>query len=215
MRACAIAEDNAQSARKAGDAHALVLSHRGVRIDGMTGLTIDASHERRALLAGQHLGAGRVARWTSDLANSAILSVGLQAEARVSTSPTEAEWSVVVRRSEQTVVLIGADDDAHDHGSLDRLELLATRTWRDVTRHASSGDMRPWLGAIRVSSDGVPDALVVERLEQLVASRILDAACVVIVDQLAGDVWSPTPALSVEAFKAALTGRYFVLNTLR
>ena len=74
--------------------------------------------------------------------------------------------------------------------------------------------MRPWLGAIRVISSGVPDALVVERLEQLVASRILDAACVAIVDQLAGDVGSPTPALSIEAFKAALTGRYFVLNTL-
>lgn len=92
----------------------------------------------------------------------------------MSTFPTEAEWSVVYR-SEQTVVLLDADDDAHDHGSIDGLELLATRTWHDVTRHASSGEMRPWLGAIRVISNGVPAALVVERLEQLVAPRILDA----------------------------------------
>jgi hypothetical protein len=194
--------------------HAQALLHRGVKIDGMSGLTIDASHERRALLGGQHLGPGGVASWASDLANSSLLSVGLHAEAPVSTFPAEAEWSVVVRRSERTVVLIDADDDPHDHDSIDRLELMATRRWRDVTRHSSPGEMRPWLGAIRVISIGVADALVVERLEQLVASRILDAACVAIVDQLAGDVGSPTPALSVEAFKAALTGRYFVLNTL-
>jgi hypothetical protein len=74
--------------------------------------------------------------------------------------------------------------------------------------------MRPWLGAIRVISDGLPDALVVERLEQLVASRVLDAACVMMVDQLANEVWSPRPSLSIEAFKAALTGRFFVLGTL-
>jgi len=195
-------------------AHASVLSHRGVRIDCMSGLTIDASHERSALLAGQHLGPGGVASWASDLAESALLSAGLHAEARVSAFLEEAEWSIVVRRYEQTVVLIDAEDDAHDHGSIDRLELLAARTWRDVTRHAPSGEMRPWLGAIRVVSNGVPDALIVERLERLVASRILDAACVATVDQLAGNVGSPTPALSIEAFKAALTGRYFVLNTL-
>jgi hypothetical protein len=82
------------------------MSHRDVKIDDMSGLTIDASHERRALLAGQHRGPGGVVSWTSDLANSALLSVGLQADARVSTSPAEAEWSVVVRRAEQTVVLI-------------------------------------------------------------------------------------------------------------
>lgn len=168
LRACAIADEIAQWARKAPGFCAQALSHRGVKIDRMSGLTIDASHERRALLAGQHLGPGGVVSWTSDLANSALLSVGLQADARVSTSPAEAECSVVVRRAEHTVVFIDADDYAHDHGSIDRLELLATR--RDVTRHASSGEMQPWLGAIRVISDGVPDALVVERLEQLVAT---------------------------------------------
>ena len=48
----------------------------------------------------------------------------------------------------------------------------------------------------------------------MAGSRILDAACVVIVDQRAGDVWSPTQALSIEGFQAALIGRHLLVSTL-
>lgn len=177
----------------------------------MSGLTVDVSHERSTLL-GQHHGPGGLPGWASDLVRSALSSVGLRAEVLVKTSPEHAEQLVEARLSEQTVVLIDVDGDANGQASIDRLELLAARTWRDVTRGV--GDVRPWLGAIRVIDDSSPEALVVDRLEQLVASRLLDAACVVMVDQAADDVWSPRPALSIESFKAALVGRCLVLGTL-
>ena len=179
----------------------------------MSGLTIDASHERSALL-GQHHGPAGLPGWASDLVSSALSSVGLRAEVLARTSPEDVEQLVEARLapSEQAVVLIDVDGDANGQASIDRLELLAARTWRDVTRGV--GDVRPWLGAIRVINDSSPEALIVERLEQLVASRALDAACVVMVDQAADDVRSPSPALSIESFKAALIGRCLVLRTL-
>ncbi len=178
----------------------------------MSGLTVDASHERSALLAGQHHGPGGLAGWASDLVRSTLSSVGLRAEALVRTSPEHAEQLVEARLFEQAVVRIDVDDDATGQASIDRLELLAARTWRDVTRGA--GKIRLWRGAIRVINDSSPQGLIVDGLEQLVASRVLDAACVVMVDQVADDVWSPRPALSIESFKAALIGRCLVLGTL-
>lgn len=188
--------------------------HPNDKIFGMSALTIDVSPERHALLSGRHLGPGGAANWASDLAKAALISVGLPSEAQVDSAPADVEWSVVVRRFDQSVVLIDVNDDPRDHDSIDRLELLATRTWRDVTRNASSAEIRPWLGAIRIGDESGPDGLVVERLEQLVASRILDAVCVVTVDQRAGDVSSPNPTVSIEAFTAALIGRFLVLGTL-
>lgn len=178
----------------------------------MSRLTVDASHERSGLLARQHLGG--LADWTYDLARSALSSFVPEADVLVSTSPEHGESLVELRLWGQPVVLIDVDDDVNGHASIDRLELLAARTWRGVTRNAVPGEIRPWLGAIRVTSDSIPDALIVERLEQLVAARMLDTVCVVIVDQVADDVWSPSPALTIESFQAALIGRSLVLSTL-
>lgn len=180
----------------------------------MNELTVDASRERRALLAGQHLSRGGLPGLAADLVRSALSSVGLQADVLVHPSAEPAESAIEVRRFGQAAMLIDVADDARGQASIDRLELLAARTWRSVTRNAASGEVRPWLGAIRVSSDSIPDALVVERLEQLVAARILDTACVVMVDQVANDVWSPSPTLTIESFQAALIGRCVVLSTL-
>ncbi|MEX2627445.1 MAG: hypothetical protein WD225_11220 [Ilumatobacteraceae bacterium] len=91
---------------------------------------------------------------------------------------------------------------------------MAARTWRDVTRHAASGELRPWLGAIRVANGRIPDAPGVQRLKQLVASRVLDTACVVIVDKDVDEVWSPNAAMSIESFQSALVSRFLVLSTL-
>lgn len=211
MRACVIGDRNAESARIARCPRAALL-HRGAKIDRMSGLTVDASHERSTLLAGQHHGPGGLGGWASRLVSSTLSDVGLRAEAFVRTSPEHAEQLVEARLFEQAVVLIDVDDDANGQASIDRLELLAARTWRDVTRGV--GDVRPWLGAIRVINDSSTEALIVERLEHLVAFRLLDAACVVMVDQAAEDVWSSRPALSIESFKAALIGRCLVLGTL-
>lgn len=120
----------------------------------MSGLTVDASHERSALLAGQHHGPVGLAGWASDLVRSALSSVGLRAEVLVGTSQEHAEQLIEARLADEAVVLIHADDDASGHASIDRLELLAGRTWRDVTRGA--GEIRPWLGAIRVIINDQP-----------------------------------------------------------
>lgn len=178
----------------------------------MSGLTVDVSQERRALLEQHHVPAD-LPGWASDLFRSALSNVGLRAEVVARTSPENVEQLVEARLSEQVVVLIDVDGDANGRASIDRLELLAARTWRDFRRGV--GDVRPWLGAIRVINGSSPEALIVERLEQLVASRALDAACVVMVDRAADDVRSPSPALSIESFKAALIGRCLVLSTLQ
>lgn len=109
-------------------------------------------------------------------------------------------------------MLVDTDTGALGHGSLDRLELRAAQTWRSVTRNAFGP--RPWLGAMRIGHGSAPDALV-ERLEQLVATRMLDAACVVTINQAGDDVWSPRPAMSLESFQSALVGRCLVLSTLQ
>lgn len=182
----------------------------------MSGLTLDASGPRLALLSGQHVGPSGLASWTSDLVRDALATVGLHAEVLTSRSSSSAEWSVEVHASARAAVLIDVGDGeaALGHDSIDRLELMAARTWRDVTRHAASGELRPWLGAIRVANGRIPDAPGVQRLKQLVASRVLDTACVVIVDKDVDEVWSPNAAMSIESFQSALVSRFLVLSTL-
>jgi hypothetical protein len=110
---------------------------------------------------------------------------------------------------------VGYEDDAAlGHDSIDRLELLATRTWRSVTRSAATGELRPWLGAIRLADGRVPDATGVQRLEHLVATRVLDTACVVMIDEIADEVRSPSPTTSIESFQSVLVGRFLVISTL-
>ena len=112
----------------------------------MSGLTVDASHERSALLAGQRHGPGGLADWACDLARLALSSLGLQAEILVSTSPENTESLVEVRMSGQSVLLIDVDENANDQASIDRLELLAARTWRGVTRTQSrAGSVPGWV----------------------------------------------------------------------
>lgn len=183
----------------------------------MSGLILDASGPREALLSGRHNDAGGLASWTSDLVRAALTTVGLNAEVLTNRSSTSTEWTVEVRVSARAAVLIDVSDQydaALGHNSIDRLELLAARTWREVTRTAGTGELRPWLGAVRVAGGPVPDALGVQRLEQLVASRVLDTACVVMIDDASDEVRSPSPAMSIESFQSALVGRFLVLSTL-
>jgi len=141
----------------------------------------------------------------------AASSVDLRAEVRVGTPPVE--WPVEVRVAGRPALLVDAATDALDQDSLDRLELRAARVWRRVTRNAPLFEPRPWLGAIRVVDGRAPNALGVEQLVQLVASRTLDAACVVVVDRSTRTVRNLTPVTSIESFHAALVGRCLVLTT--
>jgi len=78
----------------------------------------------------------------ADLAQTALSSVGLMADVWASTSPAHDQWSIEVRISAHAVVRIDIDDDAHDQYSIDRLELRAARTWRDVGRKTTSFESR-------------------------------------------------------------------------
>jgi len=160
-------------------------------------------------LLGQRLDADELAQWTRDLVEAAALATGLQPEVRVGTPPIE--WSVEARTAGRPVLLVDAGNDGLDQASLDRLELRAAHVWRDLTRSATLFEPRPWIGAIRVTEEDATNAFGVERIRRLVASRTLDAACVVVLDRPARTVRSPNPVTSIESFTAALTGRCLVL----
>jgi hypothetical protein len=114
---------------------------------------------------------------------------------------------------ERPFLLIDIEVDGGADVSLDRLEIRAARRWRSVTRNAVLFELRPWVGAIRIAPDDGQAADLAERLRRLVAARILDAACVVTVDD--GLVRSPGPDVSIDAFHAALVGRCLYLSTMR
>jgi hypothetical protein len=170
----------------------------------------DVAVHLNALLAGQLLDAQWLLRWARDLVEASALAGGLQADVRVGTLP--AEWSVEARTAGRPVLLVDVDTDGLDEASLDRLELRAAHVWRDLTRDAASFDPRPWIGAIRVTEEHAIEAVGVERIRRLVASRTLDAACVVVLDRQARAVRSPNPVSSIESFAAALSGRCLVLS---
>ncbi len=168
----------------------------------------DVAVQRNALLDQRHDVSG-LARWARDLVEAAALTAGFQAEVRVGKPP--AEWSVEVRTAGRPVLLVDVGTDALDQVSLDRLELRAAHVWRDLTRSAALFEPRPWLGAIRVAEDGATDAAGVERVLHLVATRTLDAACVVALDRPARTVRSSSPVMTIESFQAAVVGRCLVL----
>jgi hypothetical protein len=170
----------------------------------------DVAVQRDALLAGQPLNARWLVRWARDLVEAVALAGGLQPEVRVGTPPLE--WSVEALTAGRPVLLLDVGADGLDQESLDRLELRAAHVWRDLTRTAAAFDPRPWIGAIRVTEEDAIEAVGVERIQRLVASRTLDAACVVVLDRPACTVRSPNPVTSIESFAAALTGRCLVLS---
>jgi hypothetical protein len=166
----------------------------------------DVAVQRSELLAGQPLDA----RWARNLVEAAALAGGLQPEVRVGTPPSE--WSVEARIAGRPVLLIDVGTAGLDQASLDRLELRAADVWRDLTPNALSFEPRPWIGAIRVAEEDAADEVGIERVRRLIASRTLDAACVVVIDRPARTVRSPNPVTSIESFAAALTGRCLVLS---
>jgi hypothetical protein len=170
----------------------------------------DVAVQRDALLAGQPLDARWLVRWARDLVEAAALAGGLQPEVRVGTPPIE--WSVEARTAGRPVLLVDVGTNGLDQASLDRLELRAAHVWRDLTRSAASFESRPWIGAIRVAEEDAVDEVGIERIRRLIASRTLDAACVVVIDRPARTVRSPNPVTSIESFAAALTGRCLVLS---
>ena len=172
--------------------------------------TPEVAVQRDALLAGQPLDARWLVRWARDLVEAAALAGGLQPEVRVGTPPIE--WSVEAHTAGHPVLLVDVGTSGLDQASLDRLELRAAHVWRDLTRSAASFEPRPWLGAIRVAEEDAVDEVGIERIRRLIASRTLDAACVVVIDRLARTVRSPNPVTSIESFAAALTGRCLVLS---
>ena len=174
----------------------------------MTNSLPDLAVQREALLD-HDLDAAGLARWTRDLVVDATLTAGLQAEVQLGTPPVV--WSVHAGTAGRSVVLVDVDLDALSEASVDQLELRASHVWRDVTRSALVFEPRPWIGAVRVTDEAAIDAASVDRIRHLVASRTLDAACVVVADRRARTVRSPTSALSIESFLAALTGRCLVL----
>ena len=177
----------------------------------MSDLVPDSPGARSELLAGRHRDAGGV-NWASELIRAAASTVPLQCEFR-STSPSSPDdWSVELLVRDRPVVLVDIEVDGAADVSLDRLEIRAARRRRSVTRDAMLFEPRPWTGAIRIAPDDDQAADVAERLRQLVAARILDAACVVTVDD--GLVRSPRSDVSLDAFHEALVGRCLYLSTM-
>jgi len=168
----------------------------------------DLAVQRNALLAGQPLDARWLVRWARNLVEAAALAGGLQPEVRVGTPPIE--WSVEARIAGRPVLLVDVGTDGLDQAALDRLELRAVHVWRDLTRDAASFESRPWIGAIRVTAEDAIEAVGVERIQRLVASRTLDAACVVVLDRPERALRSPNPVTSLESYAAALIGRCLV-----
>lgn len=179
----------------------------------MATVLIDPAGPRKALLAGQHLADGG-AVWAAGFLQTAALACGLQFEIKT-VSPTEAgAWPVELRISDRPFLLVDIDVNGTGHAWLDRLELRAAQVWRDVTREAAVFEPRPWLAAVRISDAPEPDQDGVDRLAQLVAARVLDVACILLIDEASGRVWSPNPATSLEALQAATLGRcQFLANT--
>jgi hypothetical protein len=165
---------------------------------------------RNALLE-QRLDGDGLAQWAQDLVSAAALATEFQADVRVGT--TSVDWSVDARAAGRPVLLVDVGANALGQASLDQLELRATHVWRDLTRSAAVFEPRPWIGAIRVVEADSPDTVGVERIRRLVTARTLDAACVVVLDRRARAVRSPSAAVSMESFVAALTGRCLVLAT--
>ncbi len=178
----------------------------------MSMLQVDTSGPRRSLLAGQHLTDGG-AEWTSLLVQAAAKAAGLRSTV-ASTPPARTAWPVELSVSGQPLLFVDIDIDGVDDDWLDRVELRAGRLWRDVTREAELFKPRPWLGALCVSHDLEPQPDAVERLARLVAARVLDSACAVVVDEAGERVWSPRKELSLEAFQAALLGRCLYLSAV-
>ncbi len=177
----------------------------------MSDLVLDSSGARSGLLAGRHRDAGGVS-WASELIRAAASTVQLQCELR-STSPSSPDdWSVELLVRDRPLVLVDIEVDGPADDSFDRLETRAARRWRSVTRDGTLFEPRPWIGAIRIAPDEHRAADVAERLRQLVAARILDAACVVTVD--VGLVRSPRSDVSLDAIHAALVGRCLYLRTM-
>lgn len=176
-------------------------------------LTIDSSGLRAGLLHGQHVRDGGI-EWSAELVRAATVTAGLRARVRTNKRSARDAWSIVVHGSGRPLVLVDVETEGADFRSLDRLELRASRLWRDLTRSATLFEPRPWIGAVRISQVEELDADGVERLDQLVAARLLDAACIVTVDAGADSVRSSSPATSLEAFQAALVGRCLYLATI-
>ena len=192
----------------------VIVQHRHGKIATMGLLTIDSSGPRTGLLNGQHVRDGGL-DWTAELVRAATVTAGLRARVRASAQSATDGWSIEVQVYGRPLVLVDVDADGTDSASLDRLELRASGLWRDLTRDAALFEPRPWIGAIRISHAGEPEADRVERLDQLIAGRLLDVACVVMVDEADERVWSPSPATSLDAFQAALVGRCLYLATIR
>src|SRR6266540_4155743 len=169
--------------------------HRGDKIGGMSTLLVDTSGPRRSLLAGHHLTDGGL-EWASRLVQAAAEAAGLPSTV-ASTPPARTAWPVELSVSGQPLLLVDIDIDGVDDSWLDRLELRAARLWRDMTREAELFEPRPWLGALCVSHDLEPQPDAVERLARLVAARVLDSACAVVVDQAGERVGSPRHELSL------------------
>ena len=163
----------------------------------MRSLSIDSSGPRNGLLTGRHVDDGG-AVWASELDWAATLAVGLRSDVRRNARSALDAWPVEVHVSGRPLILADVDIDGVGHPSLDRPELSAGQAWRGVTRDAARFEPRPWLAVIRIAHVDEPDATGVERLTQLVAARILDAACVVVPDEAGDRVWSPDPAMSIE-----------------
>ena len=171
----------------------------------------DSSGARSGLLSGRHRDAGGVS-WASELVRAAASTVPLRCELRSTLPSSPDHWSVELLVHDRPLILVDIEVDGAADVSLDRLEIRAARRWRSVTRDAMLFEPRPWMGAIRVAPDEHQAADVAERLRQLVAARILDAACVVTVDD--GLVRSPRSGVSLDAFHAALVGRCLYLSTM-
>ena len=69
----------------------------------------------------------------------------------------------------------------------------------------------PCSAGVGYQEDRSTEAAGADRVLQLVASRTLDAACIVALDRPPRTVRGPNAVTSIESFTAALVGRFLVL----
>ncbi len=178
-------------------------------------------------------GASWLARVTDRIVSDSGLAAGVVTdEGRAAPPiPSHRSWDVEVEVYGRSVALIDVDvvsERDQISAVIDRFDTVLVKAmdcWRSVTRAPHPPPPRPWLGFLLAVDVAISDEIVqhdrewapagqtfAATLDRIVKERMLDAACVIVVNPLTGVVSYPNEALSFDAFAAALLGRCVYLN---
>ena len=179
----------------------------------------EAADETAGLVDGEYR-SDRGVSWLERLTRRVVgESAPAGATVVAATTTRRARWHVSVVVDDQPLALIdvhvavftgGPDASSAANSELDNVLVKAVEQWRSVTRVGQVGDVRPWLGCVRIEerlfADETSDRAM-ESLNQLVNERNLDAACFVVIDPKTRSMSYPNHTMSLQAFRASLIGR--------